>query len=139
MSVEKNKATIRRVVEEVFNRGNVSIIPELIDPEYVYRSTFGEYKGPEGFKRLVLEERAAIPDEHMQIDEMIGEGDRLAVRLSWTGTFTGKWGPLEPTGRKINMTAAFFYRFRDGKEVEAIPFANMLVFFQQLGIPVPQA
>jgi len=50
MSVEQNKANIRRHVEEVWNKGNFSVIPELIATKYYFKSGQQEYKGPEGFK-----------------------------------------------------------------------------------------
>lgn len=138
MSVEENKATIRRVFEEVLNKGNLEIIPELIAPDYLYHSPLGvEAKGPEGFKEMVIMFRTAFPDFHATIDDMVGEGDTLAVRLSFRGTFKGKFGDLEPTGKQINITSAYFYRFAGGKEVEALAFMDMLAFYQQLGISPP--
>ncbi len=138
MSVEKNKATLRRVAEEVFNKGNLSIIPELIASDYIYHSPLGDYKGPEGFKQMVVETRTAFPDFHMKIDDMVAEGEKMAVRLTMTATHKGEYMGVPPTGKKINFTAAYFYRYKDGKEVEALPFMDMLTFYRQLGIPVPQ-
>jgi predicted ester cyclase len=115
----------------------MSKIAEHIAPEYVYHSPFGEYKGPEGFKQFVLTIRNAFPDIQMKIDDMVGEGDTLAVRLSWNGTFKGKFGAFEPTGKKVSMTAAYFYRFKNGKEIEALAYTDTLSFFQQLGVKPP--
>ena len=100
-------------------------------------SPFGEFKGTEGFTQFVGMTRNAFPDIHMTIDDMIGEGEKLAVRLAWTGTFKGKFGDMEPTGKQVNMTAAYFYRFESGKEVEATPYTDMLSLYQQMGIPIP--
>ncbi len=137
MSVEENKATLRRVVEEIFNKGNMSVVPELIGTGYVYHSPFGEFKGPEGFTQFVNMTRNAFPDIHMTLDDMVGEGDKLAVRLSWRGTFKGKFGDIEPTGKPVNMSAAYFYRFEGGKEVDAMPYADMLSMYQQMGVSIP--
>jgi len=136
MSTEKNKAVIRRVVEEVFNKGDMSVVPEFIAPDYVYHSPFGEFKGPEGFKQMVAMTRAAFPDIHMKIDDMVAEGEKLAVRLSWEGTFKGKFGDIKPTGKQVNMTAAYFYRFKDGKEAEVTP-VDSHALYRALGIPIP--
>ena len=137
MSVEENKAIIRRAAEEVWNKGDMSVVPELIAPDYVYHSPFGEFKGPEGCKQFVTMTRNAFPDIHMTIDDMVGEGDKVAVRLSWRGTFKGKFGDLEPTGKQVNMTSAYFYRFAGGKEVEALPYSDSLALYQQLGVSPP--
>ena len=137
MSVEENKNVIRRVVEEVFNKGDMSIAPELIASNYVYHSPLGEFKGPEGFTQFVTMLRTAIPDLWAKVDEMVAEGDTIAARMSFGGTFTGKLGDYEPTGRPVNMSAAYFYHYKDGKEVEAIPFADSLVMAQQFGMNPP--
>ncbi len=78
MSAEINKAMVRRMAEEVFNKGNLSMIPELVAPNYVYHTT-PEYKGPEGFKNYITMVRKAFPDLHMKIDYMVAEGDMVAI------------------------------------------------------------
>lgn len=137
MSIEPNKAVIRRHVEEVFNKGKLEVADEIISPDYVYHGPAGEFKGPDGFKQMVAGTRTAFPDTHFTIDDMVGEGDTLAVRYTWTATFKGEFMGMAPTGKKIKITSAYFYHFKDGKEVEALPFTDMLSFYQQLGIKPP--
>jgi steroid delta-isomerase-like uncharacterized protein len=137
MSAEENKASVRRMTEEVFNKGGMSIVPELITHDYVYNSPFGEFDGALGFMLFTTMIRSAFPDIHTTIDDMIAEGNKVAVRLSWRGTFTGKFGDLEPTGKPINIRTAYFYRYKNGKGVEATHYTDMLTFYQQLGIPIP--
>ncbi len=138
MSVEQNKATIRRVVEEVFNKGNMAVIPELIAPGYVYRSPMGmEFKGPDGFAQFVVMTRSAFPDVHMSVVDLFGEGEKLAGLFSISGTFAGSMGDVKPTGNKIEQKFAIFYRFENGKESEAVEIEDMLTFYQQLGIKPP--
>ncbi len=139
MSTEENKAVIRRVFEEVLNKGDLSLIPELIAPDYVYHSPLvgGEFKGPEGFRQMVTMFRNAFPDLHCTIEDMVAEGDKLAIHVTLRGTFKGKFGDIAPTGKQFNMTSAYFYRMAGGKEVEALPFMDMLTWFQQLGISPP--
>jgi len=137
MSAETNKAIARRITEEVFNKGNLSIIPELVAPNYVYHTT-PEYKGPEGFKQYVAMERRAFPDLHMKIDHMVAEGDMVAIFYTYTGTFKGERMGIAPTGEKLTMRFAVLSRFAGGKEAEAWPYIDSLTFYRQLGIPVPQ-
>ena len=138
MSVEENKVTLRRVIEEVWNNGDLSVVPELISPDYPLPYPLeGESKGPEGFKKMVTMYRTAIPDCHYTIDEIVGEGDTLVARLSWSGTLTGKLGDTEPTGKSFNITGAIFYRYINGKCAGARTFWNMLSMSQQLGISSP--
>jgi steroid delta-isomerase-like uncharacterized protein len=138
MPVEQNKNNIRRHVEEVWNQGNLDSIPELIAPNYYFRSGESEFKGPEGFKQMVVMFRSAFPDLRFTIDEMVGEGDTVAVRYTFTGTFKGELAGIKPTGRKLERIEAIFHRFENGKQVGATSYTDNLSLYQQLGIPIPQ-
>jgi len=138
MSTEANKAVIRRHVEEVFNKGNLSVADEIISPEYVFQSPMGEYKGPEGFKQMVASIRKACPDIHYTIDDMIAEGDKVAVLYTFTGTFTGELAGIPSTGKRAEMKQAFIYHFRDGKEVKALALHDTNELFRQFGIAIPR-
>ncbi len=138
MSVEQNKTNIRRHVEEVWNEGKLEVIPELIAGNYNARSGENEYKGPEGFKQIVTIMRTAFPDLHYTIDEMIGEGDTVAVRYTATGTFTGELAGIKPTGKQMKRIEAIFHYFENGKQVGIQVYTDNLSLYQQLGIPIPQ-
>ena len=139
MSVEQNKTNLKRTVE-AFNKGNMEIVPELFSEEWVYKSSLGvEFKGVDGSRKFGAMYRNAFPDLLTTIDEMIGEGDRLASIQTLTGTFTGNLGNIEPTEEKVNIKIAYFYRFENGKQVEVIPFMDRLLFYQQLGFTPPYA
>ena len=138
MSVEENKELIRnKHVEEVFHKGNLAVIDEIIHPEYVYHGPLGEFKGPEGFRQIALQAQTAFPDIHYDIIDMFGEGDKLAVRYRMRATFKGELMGIPPTGNKLDLDQAFLYRFKDGKEIEAMPFTDMLTMFQQMGVKPP--
>jgi steroid delta-isomerase-like uncharacterized protein len=140
MSVEQNKENIRRHVEDVWNKGDLSIIPDLIAPDYVIHPNSGqEYKGTDGFKQIVEGMRNSFPDLKYTIDSMVGEGEFVAVRYSATGTFAAGYGNVAPTGKKLNRTESIFHRFKNGKQVEAWTYADSLSMYQQLGIPIPQS
>jgi predicted ester cyclase len=138
MSVEQNKANLSRIVEEVFNKGNMSVIPQLIAPSWSYNNMGQEFKGPEGFKQFASDFRTAFPDAQMTVDEMVGEGDKLAARIAIRGTFKGKLGDIKPTGKRFDVKFAYFYSYKDGKETAVpIEFIDNLDFYQQLGIQPP--
>ena len=138
MSIEEeNKAVFRRVIDEVFNNKNMSIISELVSPDYVYHGAFGDAKGPEGLREIISAYHDAFPDIHATIDEMVAEGNTVACRISIQGTFKGEMMGMAPTGRKLNQVEGVFIHFKDGKEVEVFPFSDGMTFFQQLGIPFP--
>lgn len=138
MSVEENKSNQRRVFEEVINKGNLAIIPDLIAPEYVFRSPLGvEAKGPESFKQMIVMFRTAFPDIHFTIDDILGEGDRVSLRFTMTGTFTGEMMGIAPTGKKARYSAILMTKWAGGKEVQAWEAMDTAPFFQQLGIAPP--
>jgi steroid delta-isomerase-like uncharacterized protein len=135
----KNKAVMHRIFEEVLSKGNLAIIPELIAPNYVFRSPLGiDIKGPEGFKQNVTMYRTAFPDIQAKIIDIVAEGDKVAVRYSMTGTFKGEMMGIAPTGKRLDTTGTVFIHFAGGKEVEASSCTDMLTWNRQLGIPIPQ-
>ena len=133
MSVAENKATLKRMYDEVYNKGNLSLAPQLIAPDY----HFGDLKGPEGWKQAVTNWRTAFPDLHFTVEQAVGEGDWIAYRLSIQGTHKGKWMNVEPTGKNVKGTLVFFSQFKDGKLFTSLASANMLDMYQQLGVAPP--
>jgi len=136
MSTEENKAAVRRFYEEVVNKKNMAVIPELIAPNYVFHTT-PEIKGPEGVKNYFTPAFAAFPDWHEKIDYMFAEGDIVATFTTNTGTFTNKWGDIAPTGKKLTTKVANLCRLEGGKQVEVWGIMDPLAFYRQLGIPIP--
>ncbi len=133
MSVEQNKAALKRLYDEVWNKGNLSVIPELVSPNYHY----GDYKGLDGYRQLVAMQRAAFPDVRFTVDHGGCEGDWLAYQVSTKGTLKAKLGNIEPTGRTADWKRAFFSQFQGGKIVTAATVSDSLGFYQQIGVKPP--
>ena len=134
MLTEENKAIVRRVIEELVNKGNLAIADEVLASNYIYHFPTHDIKGPEGFKEFIGMMRTAFPDLHVTIEDLIAEGDTVAAIFTMRGTFKGELMGIAPTGRQLTFTDAVFVRFENGKEVEATAYANMLSFNEQLGI-----
>ena len=134
MSTEENKATVRRVIDELVNKGNLAVADEVLAGNYIYHFPTHDIKGPEGFKEFIAMMRTAFPDLHVTIEDLIAEGDTVAARFIMRGTFKGEMMGTAPTGRQLTFPEAVFIRFESGKEVEATAYANMLSFNEQLGI-----
>ena len=142
MSTEDNKATVRRSMEEGWNRGNVAVFDELNAPNWVYHDPgLPQVRTVEDYKRWVTETRNAFPDIHGTIDDLIAEGDQVVARYTIRGTNTGDFVtpmPLSATGKQVSVTAIAIIRFAGGKGVEVWNQADNLGLFQQLGlIPAP--
>src|SRR3989304_4359376 len=101
--VEQNKAIKHRICNEIWNNGNMDLIPELGGAGWSY----GRFKGPDGFRQMVTSLRTAMPDLRISIDNLVGEGDQVAYRSTLQGTFTGKLGDNEPTGKRVNFQSAY--------------------------------
>jgi predicted ester cyclase len=118
MSTESNKAILRRLDDEVFNHGNLSIIDEVVSADFVNHDPFpGEPPGREGFKQIATMLRAAFSDLHLTHEEMIAEGDLVAERFTMRGTHTGTFLGFSPTGRQVTMRGIDILQFADGQVV----------------------
>ena len=134
-----NKESLRRQIEEVWNKGNLEIIPEVISSDFSLVGPSGvEIKGPEGFRQFVTFWRSVFPDFHYTIDDMVAEGNKVVLRATEIGTFKGKYGDIEPTGNYIKIPTTVFYEFKEGKEVAQSHCVDRLTFYQQAGIPIPE-
>ncbi|MFC1947422.1 ester cyclase [Chloroflexota bacterium] len=134
-TVEENKEVIRRLVEEIYDKGDLSVVPEFIDPNYNYIHPMGlEIKGTEGFSQFIQMLHSAFSNYHMTLDDMMAENDKVGITISLSGTLTGKFGEYEPTGNTVNLTEAMFFTLRDGKVIEQKAFTDGLSFMQQAGI-----
>ena len=131
---ERNKAVIRRFVEEVQNKKDWAVYDELNDPEFVNLSAPpGVPADREGGKMFLGGFFSAFPDAKFTIDDMIAEGDRVATKKTFTGTHTGDLGDIAPTGNRVTVQYVDIMRLRDGRIVEHWLSMDQLSLLQQLG------
>ena len=133
MSLEENKALISKVIEAVNGR-NLTLLDELIASDFVYHTDTQQIQGLEVMKQVIEEEINGFPDLHVAIEDVIAEGYKVCIRLKETGTHTGKFRGLAPTGKKINYTAITIWRIVNSKVVEGWGVYDMLDFYKQLGV-----
>ena len=140
MSIEQNKAVFRQIVEEIFNQGNISLFDELVAPDFIEHEELppGIPVGREGAKVLFTQLRSAFPDFNAEIEDLIAEGDRVVVRMKWTGTHEGEFMGIPPTGRSISIEVIDIVRFEGGKFVEHWGIMDNMGMMQQLGV-VPES
>ena len=139
MSSETNKAIIRHYVEEVQNKGNLSLLDEIAAPSFVnHSSPPGVAPTLDGVKQLAQQVLAAFPDGTMTIEDMVAEGDKVATRKTFRGTHQGTYLGLPPTGRRVEVGLIDVVRFEEGKAVEHWLEWDMFGMLQQLGaLPTP--
>jgi len=142
MSTEQNKALVRRYWEDVWNKGNLALLDELIATDFDGHPLPGEPdfgRGPAGQKQLVEMYRTAFPDLRMTIEDMTAEGDRVVVRWIARGTQTGEMMGIPATGKPTTVTGMFLNRLAADKIAEGWGNFDALGMMQQLGvIPTPE-
>jgi steroid delta-isomerase-like uncharacterized protein len=83
---------------------------------------------------------AAFPGLHISIEDVIAQGDKVAVRITWQGTHQGEFMGIPPTGKPVTVTGINLYRVANGKIVEEWWQEDILGLMQQLGVlPPPPA
>ncbi len=119
MSVEENKALVRRFVEGVWNQGKLDLLEEFVAADFLnHEDAPGARGGPESIRRHVLALRSAFPDVHFTIEELIAEGDVVVVRESARGTNRGAFMGIPPTGQQMTFSNIHIVRLANGKLVE---------------------
>ena len=126
MSVEENKALVRRFLEEQA-RGNLVVIDELLSPDFVDRALLpGQGPTREDFKRAVTEILDAFSIIDFTIEEQIAEGDTVVTKYSEKSVIRGEFGGLPPTGTEENFEGIYIHRISNGKITEEWSQANTL-------------
>ena len=138
MSTEDNKAATRRGFEEGWNQGKVDVFDELFASTFSYHDpALPNGLNTQGYKQLVTAMRKAFPDLQITIDDLIAEGDQVAVRLTLRGTHTGDLETvmhIPATGKQVTESIIALVRFAGVKAVEVWSQPDTLGFLQQLGV-----
>ena len=151
MSTEDNKAIVRRFFEEVYNKGNVAFVDELVAP-----TIFGHFDSPatgpvpahfqlsrEDIKHIVSQFRTTFPDLQYTVEFQVAEGDLVVTRGTALGTHSGEYRGLKfhgipPTGKQVTWTDTQIFRLAAGKIVEQWSNEDDVGLLQQVGaLPAP--
>jgi predicted ester cyclase len=133
MSLEENKAVVRKMFEAI-NKQNLASLDELMAPDFVLHMHAQQARGWKVNRRVIEDEIKAFPNLHVTIEDIIAEGDKVCVRLRETGTHTGEYHGVAPTGNKLAYTVAAIWRIVEGKIVEGWIIYDQLDFLKQLGV-----
>jgi steroid delta-isomerase-like uncharacterized protein len=134
MSTARNKLLAERVWEEVWHHGDLSRIDELFTPDFVRHDPGRELHGAEQNRQFISGQRAAFPDLRFTTDDLIAEGDKVAVRYHFQGTHLGDFHGMPPTRKRVSYTGVLIYRCAAGKIAEQWTEFDLLGFLQQLGV-----
>ena len=136
---EQNKTNVRRLFEEVWNKGHVAVADELFAPTYTHHdsSTPDVGRGPESEKKRATLYRNAFPDVRFTIEDIIAGGETVVARWSCHGTHKGDLNGIAATGKQFNITGVSIARFTNGKMIEGFVNWDALGLMQQIGV-VPE-
>jgi predicted ester cyclase len=138
--MEANKKASRRIIEEIFGAGTYDLADELIDSKAIgHDPALPEpVKGPGGLKEAARGYREAFPDLKLTVEEIVAEGDVVALRWTARGTHKGDLFGIAPTGKEATVTGITIDKYSGGKVVESWTNWDTLGLLQQLGA-VPAA
>jgi predicted ester cyclase len=125
-------------IYEAINTGNLALLDKFVAPGYLEHSE--GFQGVEPFRQQITAFRAAFPDLHVSIDDLLlADGGRFASRTTVTGTHTGDLMGIPATGHRITVEAVDIGRIGAGQAQERWGGLNMYSMLTQLGvIPAPQ-
>lgn len=135
MSIEQNKALVSRLVEEILNQKNLSVIDETFSSDFVENEELppGIPPGREAPRALFSMLHNAFPDFKATIEHLIAEGDNVVLHMTWTGTQEGEFMGMPPTGKRMSINVIDIVRVADGKYVEHWGVMDQAALMQQLG------
>jgi Predicted ester cyclase len=132
MSVsEQNKQVVQKVYEQALNKRNLDLLSALISDEF---TGINGKKGAEAFKEPVQMVLRAVPDAQWNIQEIIGDGEKVMIRWRLEGTSKGPFAGFAPSGNKIVNDGIGIYTVKHGKVVALQVYTDRLAFLQQLNV-----
>jgi predicted ester cyclase len=134
-SSQEAKEIIRRWNEEGWSGGKYELANEIISPNMVVHGAGGQAvgMGPDGLIDLIRTWRTAFPDGRMEIDDLIVEGDLVAIRNTWYGTHEAEFYGVPPSGKPVAVTSVGIDRVQDGLVTEGWGELDMVGMMQQMG------
>ncbi len=133
MSLEENKAVVRRYVEEVQCQHNLAALDHLFSPNFVDYSGMADPPSREGSRHLFAMMFAAFPDLHVTIRQQIAEGDKVVTYKTFRGSHRGPFMGIPATGQEVTFDVIDIVTVHDGQMAEHWMVGDMLRLMQQIG------
>jgi steroid delta-isomerase-like uncharacterized protein len=133
----RNKELAQAFHRRLWAEGDIGVVEELIAADATTHWGDSESNAVAAIRADVERYFTAFTDVHTSIDELVGEEDKVVLRWSTTGTHTGPYGKVSPTGRVVTMTGVDIYRLEGGRIVEVWSMWDALAAYQQFGLVDP--
>jgi len=131
-----DKATLLRLMDAIWNERKLGVLDEIVANDYVRHDPAfpGEVRGPGGFKQYVMAMCTPFPDAQISIEDVIAEGEHMALRWTFHGKHSGDFMGIPATGKEITLTGLSIIRIRGDKIVEGWDGYDALGVLRQLGV-----
>jgi predicted ester cyclase len=129
----RHKVIVQRYLQDVFNRQDPAAASDTCARQYHWHGgSLGEARGLPEYQIVLATFFTAFPDFHLEIQDMLAEGDRVAVRYSMNGTHLGDFQGIAPTFKRVSGSGINSYRFEESRIVEEWWQGDILVLLQQM-------
>lgn len=131
---QQNETLVRRMFEEAWNHGNLTVVDDCLSPDAVNHQPGETFRGTAGQKEMITRYRTAFPDCRLDIEELFSSGDRVVARFRFSGTHQMPLAAIAPTRRSVSGEGIVICRCDKGRIVETYSQWDQLGMFQQLGV-----
>jgi steroid delta-isomerase-like uncharacterized protein len=133
VTLDENKALVRRFIDQIFVQGRPEAVDELLADHFVPHTWPSTGDGKGDLKRAIERVSMGLADSRFTIEDMIAEGDRVAVRVTARATQVGEFMGLPPSGKTYTIGEIHIFRIQDGKVTEHWHQFDQLGLLRQLG------
>ncbi len=130
---EQNKAVVRRIVEDHWNKKNPSLIGELFAANCALHTPDGALQGQDGARQLYNAYATAFPDFRVKTDDMLADGNKVVVRYTFAGTHKGPLASIPASGKQANVQGIAIFNLAGGKADEVRFVWDKFALMQQIG------
>lgn len=132
--VEENVESYAHTWDEIVNKGNIKLFDTDFSPNVVYDNVTTHLQGIEDVKKYFSEYVTGFSNRSFKVLEIYGQDDHVIKRWSFTGTHTGDFAGIKPTGKRIAVEGMTIATIKMGKIVAERDYADDLGLMQQLGV-----
>jgi steroid delta-isomerase-like uncharacterized protein len=131
--LERMKQLIRDHYDAGVNNQDLDKLDAQLTDDFIDHAMPPETtRGPAGVKEWLGKLKAAMPDLTVAIDDIVAEGDKVALRATWTGTHTAEIFGMPPTGRIITFSGAVFWRIEEDRIAERWGYIDTVELMKKL-------
>ena len=131
---EKNKEYARRIIAEIFNKGKIENLGELVAENVVIHDTDKELHGLDQLRQGITNLHTAFPDLYYEIEDLLSDKDKVIARCIGSGTHLGTFRNIPETGRKMTYSVILIWRFESNKLCEHWAVSDVFGMLQQLQV-----